>query len=171
MLIVLAACLLGQWFVAQLPLWGLGVAYGLRLQHPDQAQTPVDPRDRQFGIRELLIFTTIIAVILGIGRVVVASLPRSILGDEEAGIFVFLAVAAVLFALPLLVAGLLPRYAGLAVAIGLAVIAIASSAWQSYLARIPTNGSPWPAACQRTSPKSSASSRLKFLTCCEQYEA
>src|SRR5687768_3622032 len=30
---VLAACLLGQWLLVQAPLWGLGLFYGLRLQH------------------------------------------------------------------------------------------------------------------------------------------
>lgn len=128
MLIVLAGCLLGQWFIAQLPLWGLGLAYGLRLQHLDEINRAIDPRDRQFGIRELLIFTTIIAVILGIGRVVVARLPRSFVGNDEIGIFIFLAVAAVFFALTLLVAGLLPRYAGLALAIGVLAIAFVTLA-------------------------------------------
>jgi hypothetical protein len=126
LIIVLGGCLLAQWLIAQVPLWGLGLAYGVRVLHPSQLQRQPDPRERQFGIRELLIFTTIIGVILGLGRALVANMPRTVGVDHAVGIFAFLSVAAILLSMPLLIAGLLPHYWRRAIAIGLLVIVAAT---------------------------------------------
>lgn len=107
------ACLLGQWLCVQIPLWGLTIAYGSRLRHLHDESQAASPRERQFGIRELMIFTAIVGVVFGIGRVVVGNYASHIawMLGSEAPIFIFLAVAAIVVTLPLLLATLLPRFA------------------------------------------------------------
>lgn len=108
--LLLGACLLGQWLLLQFPLWGLRFAFQLQLQHEDEVQGEFDPREWQFGIRQLLIVTTIAGVVFGIGRVIVANLPAQFsLIRGEGPIFLFLAAAAIVLTLPLLLAGLLKR--------------------------------------------------------------
>jgi hypothetical protein len=70
-----------------------------------------DERPTQFGIRQFMIFTAIVSVILGIGRALFPYLP--LLGDArgEWPIFLFLAIASIVMTLPLVLAALLPRYA------------------------------------------------------------
>jgi hypothetical protein len=104
---IMAVCLAGQWLVVQVPLWGLGVYYGLRLD--DSPEAADAPRLRQFGIRQLMLVTAAVGVIFGIGRAVVPWVARQ-MGGGEVPIFIFLAIAAIVFTLPLLLAVLLPRY-------------------------------------------------------------
>jgi hypothetical protein len=120
---VLAGCLLAQWTLVQVPLWILGISYGIRMRHREDAQGEDDRRARQFGIRQLLIATTVLAVVLAIGRFVVLNADGGIV-DGEALIFALLGVAAVLMSLPLLMAALLPRYSVVAVAVVSLLIAV-----------------------------------------------
>jgi hypothetical protein len=113
--LIMSACLAGQWILVQLPLWALAIAYGLRVGHRDDAQSPTIG-DRQFGIRQLLILTTIVAMVLAACRWVVTSVAAET-DWTEAPVFAFLAIAAVAIALPLIVAGLLPRFSLVASAI------------------------------------------------------
>lgn len=121
--IMMGGCLFGQWLLVQLPVWGLAL-YGLRLRHC--SDPPESNRDRQFGIRQLMILTAIIAVVLGIARIVVGEAVVHWSGGDasESAIFVFLAGAGILMTLPLLVAGLLPRLAWIATGVVLALIAV-----------------------------------------------
>ncbi|HUE72282.1 MAG TPA: hypothetical protein VMP01_15465 [Pirellulaceae bacterium] len=129
---VIGACLIGQWFLVQLPLWGLAMGYGLRLRHRDDANMTSDPRERQFGIRQLLIITTIVAVVFGIGRLIVPNL--NIGSSGEPAIFIFLAVAAIVITLPLLLASLLPRLALPGTLVTLVLIGLAT-AWELPMLR------------------------------------
>jgi hypothetical protein len=130
-ILVVAACLLGQWMLVQLPLWGLALGYRLRLRHGSQAHLPVDRREGQFGIRQLMIFTAIVAVIFGVGRLVAANLSLQFNQGAAEGvpIFIFLAVAAILVTLPLVLAMLLPRFGAISVALLLGLVALAT-AWE-----------------------------------------
>lgn len=130
--VVIGLCLIGQWFLVQLPLWGLAMGYGLRLRHRDDLGAASDPRERQFGIRQLLIITTIVAVAFGIGRLIVPRLGFT--SDGEAPIFIFLAVAAIVITLPMLLASLLPRLALPATLVTLVLIALAT-AWELPMLR------------------------------------
>lgn len=125
--LIMAVCLAGQWLLVQIPLWGLAIGYGIRLRYRDDVEMATS-RDRQFGIRQLMILTAIVAVVLGICRwAIVATTtlyPQS--NWAEAGIFIFLAAAGVVMTVPLLVAALLPRFALLATTAVLALIAIAT---------------------------------------------
>jgi len=110
--IMFGALMLGQWFLLQIPLWGMAIGYGIRLQHRDDQERISDPRQQQFGIRQLLTITTLMGVIFGLGRLLVSSyLGRFNVDGEEYGILAFLGVAAVIVTLPLLLAALLRRHA------------------------------------------------------------
>ena len=61
-----------------------------------------------------MIFTGLVGVTLGIGRILVGALSNWFSIDGEGPIFVFLAVAAIVMTLPVLLAALLPRWAALA---------------------------------------------------------
>lgn len=125
--LMMGACVAGQWLLVQIPLWGLAVGYGLRLRHCDDADLG-DLRDRQFGIRQLLILTTIVAVVLGTCRWVLTATMATVQGSNwgELPIFAFLAVAGIVMTLPLLLAALLRRFAWLASAVVAALIAVAT---------------------------------------------
>lgn len=130
---LLAASLLGQWLIVQAILWGLAIAYGWRLHFQlaadDTGGTPRQ-RDRQFGIRQLMIVTAIIGVLLGTGRIILTNLPPDMhFPGQEVGVVIFLAVSAILITLPLLVAAFLPRVAVVSCVVLLVVIGVAT-AWQ-----------------------------------------
>lgn len=126
-IVVVGGCLIGQWFLVQLPLWGLAMGYGLRLRHRDDVSVTSDPRDRQFGIRQLLVITAIVAVVFGIGRLIVPNLHFG--SYDEPAIVAFLAVAAIVITLPTLLASLLPRLALPASLLTLVLIGLAT-AWE-----------------------------------------
>jgi hypothetical protein len=125
-------CLLGQWLVVQLPLWTLALGYGLRLRHVDDAEDRHDQRERQFGIRHLMVITAIVGVIFGVGRIVVSWQGESFRPESDVLVFVFLGAAAIALTLPLLLAGLLPRRAVLAVLVVLGLIGVAT-VWELTL--------------------------------------
>lgn len=132
--VVVGGCLLGQWFLVQLPLWGLAMGYGVRLQHRDEVGLGTDPRERQFGIRQLMIITAIVGVVFGIGRIVVVNLGHRLNVDGEVAIFGFLAIAAIVITLPVLLASLLPRLALPATLLVLVLVCFAT-AWELPMLR------------------------------------
>jgi cation transport ATPase len=130
--IILAGLLAAQWLVVQLPLWGLAVFYGLRLRHRSEAISAT-ARDRQFGIRQVMILTLIIAVVLGVGRMLVANLVDDLneerISSPDTLIFVYLTLASILLTLPLLLATIIPRHAWAATLAVLVLIALGTW-WQ-----------------------------------------
>lgn len=142
--VIIGACLFGQWLIVQLPLWALAVGFGLRLQHVDDWGKTQDRRSRQFSLRHLMIVTTIVGVILGAGRLLIEWLGESFSFDREAPAFIFLAAAAVILTLPLLLAGLLQRWAIPAVLVVLTLIGLVT-AWElTLLQMVPGGGGPGP---------------------------
>lgn len=123
--VTLAACVAGQWLALQAPLWFLSASYGLQI-HYRGMETETSIRPLQFGTRQLMIVTAILAVLLGVGRALVTTIDAS----SEVFAFIFLAVAGILMSLPLLLACLLPRWAVRSVLILLALIAAAT--WGEY---------------------------------------
>lgn len=121
---VVAACLAGQFAFLQLPFWGLVLSYGLRLRYRETTILRLDPRETQFGIRQLMIFTTIVAVVLGVGRFAVTYLPPFAEHQGATPALIFLGVTAILVTLPLILAALLPRFAIPAVAVVLVLIGL-----------------------------------------------
>jgi hypothetical protein len=128
--IVIGSCLLGQWLLLQLPLWALALGFKLHLRHADELNQGFDPRQWQFGIRQLIITTAIVGVVFGIGRLVVTNLSERLnLVSGEGPIFIFLALAAIVLTLPLLLAALMRRWA-LPGALVVLVLIGAATAWE-----------------------------------------
>jgi hypothetical protein len=109
--IVFGGAAFGQWLLAQFPLWPLAVGYGLRIRHAgDDALR--GRAEQQFGIRQLLIVTTIVAVALAIGRAIALAVATRFSVDIEVFIIIsFLAIAGLTMMLPLVLAALLLRHA------------------------------------------------------------
>lgn len=62
--------MLTQWFVIQLPLWVVRLKWGWRLirsRSADHENTPIEAKV-QFGVKHLLGWTTLVAIILGLGK-------------------------------------------------------------------------------------------------------
>ena len=126
--ILLGGCLLGQWLLVQVPFWLLAIFYGLRLRHADDAGIVPDPRERQFGIRQLMVFMAIVGVVFGVGRIVLPALFQafSLRSGADMWIIVFLAVAATAVTLPLLLAVLVEQRSLLATGLVLILIGLAT---------------------------------------------
>jgi hypothetical protein len=121
----IGSCFFAQWLALQLPLWGLRFVLQSKLQHISDEPEGINAVKWQFGIRQLLIVTTIVGVIFGIGRLTVGLLLKAI-GGGEFMVFLFLAGCAVVFSLPLLIAALLRRWTAVGVLIVLVLIGIAT---------------------------------------------
>lgn len=134
--------LAGQFVFLQLPFWVLALTTGRRLRFYDASAFRSDPRETQFGIRQLMIFTTIVAVVLGVGRVAILQLSQDSVYPGGQTIMVFLAVAAVVVTLPLILAALLPSFAAPAVALVLLLIGVVTVSEVPLLESIHGGGGP-----------------------------
>jgi len=137
-LIVLAACLLGQWLLVQVPLWGLAWAYDLRVAQRLETPLTGSQRTLQFGIRQLMTLTAVVASILGAGRAVIPLLAKSFQnwGGGEGVIFAFLAIAAVVMTLPLVMAALLPRVAAVVASLSVLLLIALATSWELPLLQL-----------------------------------
>jgi hypothetical protein len=139
--VLVGACLFGQWLLLQVPLWTIALAFGAHLRHSDHLQAGFDPRERQFGIRQLIIVTTIVAIIFGCGRLIVPQMAEQLkLTRGEAPIFIFLGVAAIVQTLPLLLAALMRRFAIPGVLVVLVLIGFATAYLEVPLLRLVSRG-------------------------------
>lgn len=98
------------WLIAQLPYWGMSLGFGLKLWHHTTAIGSTNLRQRQFGIRQLMIFTACIAVLLGVGRWLVLNVPKTMFDSNELKFWGFLFVSQIATSIPLICATMLPRY-------------------------------------------------------------
>ena len=71
--IVLSGVLLALWGTIQLPLWISRLFFGWRLCWPREETLEQGGNETQFGIRQLLAWTALVAITLGIGRWLVSS--------------------------------------------------------------------------------------------------
>ena len=121
---ILGCCYFGQWLLLQLPLGGLALVFGIQLRRPaDVGQDPTSNQVR-FGIRHLLIVMLVTSVVLGIGRAIV---PLISIGSREWHIFIFLAVAAIVVTLPLILASLMRRMAILGTLLAIILVGLATA--------------------------------------------
>ncbi|WP_425616999.1 hypothetical protein NA78x_000664 [Anatilimnocola sp. NA78] len=96
------------WLVAQFPLWCGSLIFSVRLRH---CSLPVDDvRERQFGIRQLMIFTALIGVLLGLGRMLLSLAWFDLRVDDQLGFFLFLLIAQMIVSVPLIFASLLHKH-------------------------------------------------------------
>jgi hypothetical protein len=124
-IVVVGGCLLGQWLALQVPLGALARGFGLHLRQGDDGEGGAKVRQLRFGIRHLLLVMLIVGVILGMGRIAISNISFS--GSREAPIFVFLATAAFVLTLPLLLAALMRRNAILGVLLALSFIGVTTA--------------------------------------------
>lgn len=111
------------WLVAQVPWWGVSLYFRLKLWHQGTPLPSHSTRHRQFGIRQLMIFTAFIAILLGMGRWLMQSIPNTIFDSEELKFWAFLCVSQIAMSVPLICATMLPRYVPAGVLISLLLIA------------------------------------------------
>lgn len=128
-LVVYGGGMLLQWLLVQFPIWLVVARYGLRVGLPDGSGRVSDSRKNQFGIREIMVLTALVAVALGMGRLMLGGL--QVKDDfakwKDVLIFVFLAVANAVISLPLVGGMLLPRRASLATCGALVFVAFATA--------------------------------------------
>jgi hypothetical protein len=129
--LIIGACLFGQWLFLQFPLWGLAIGWGVRLQHCDDVEQP-GQEQLQFTIRQLLVVTAAVGVVFGIGRVALPIIHQNMGGTM---IFALLTAIELILTLPLVLAALLRRFAIPGVVLALVLIAVAT-AWEMPLLRM-----------------------------------
>jgi hypothetical protein len=145
-LIVFGIVLGGQWLFAQVPLWFLAIAYGLRLTSLHGETSDAPRMTRQFGIRQLMVVTAVVAVVLGIGRLLVGWLLRDegFLNDAGEGFFIigFIAASGVVCILPLVLAMLMSRGAAIAALASLVFVGLVTWAELPVLQAVSSTVSP-----------------------------
>jgi hypothetical protein len=116
--------LLLEWVLVQIPLWVLTTRRGLRIVHASATMAEGRQSEQQFGIRHVLILTTLVAIVLSFGRFALGGLkqegtppPASIVV-----VFSFLAIFNAIYTLTVAGASFLEtwRYVGA----GLAIVAV-----------------------------------------------
>ena len=123
--IVFGAITFSQWLLLQLLLWSIRLAFGVQMRHVQDEEFAYDPSQQQFGIRQLMIITTVVGVALGIGRLVIPRLiDQTYFPGHDLPILAFLVVAEVVLTLPLVLAALLRRYAVGGTVVALAFVAL-----------------------------------------------
>jgi hypothetical protein len=125
-LVMFGSGIFAQWIMTQAVLWTIVGGFGVRLTR-NSAVLATGSGSPQFGIRSLMIVTAVIAVLLGLGRILVPPIIKRI----DFGPFViigYLAIAGVLMLIPLLLAALVPRGAWWAVPVVLVLGALATAA-------------------------------------------
>jgi hypothetical protein len=111
LLLTYSGTLLFQWLVLQTPIWLLVARYGLRVRCVDDVELANDSRDKQFGIRQIMALTALVALVLGIGRLLLGGMQRgtSFGKPVELVAYACLALANVLVSAPAIGVMLLPR--------------------------------------------------------------
>jgi hypothetical protein len=108
MLLVYGGAVLGQWLLVQIPLWLLVARHGLRIVGASPKPANRQLLDQQFGIRQIMILTALVAVVLGAGRILLGGMKSNEpFGDwTKVLIFAFFAVSNAAIAFPLIAAAL-----------------------------------------------------------------
>lgn len=94
--LLVAGLIVFLWMAIQIPLWGLRRALRLRLLKPNWSQDIGHALHDQFSIGQMLIFTLVLAIVLGLGRAVFSAADlRSFfnLPIEVAAVFALLSAA------------------------------------------------------------------------------
>jgi hypothetical protein len=120
--VVPGIAMFAQWILIQMPLWFVRLKFGWRLGTIDQ-HTPSDAPSKnvQFGIKHLLIWTTVVGVFLGVARIVLR-IPEMHTNDAL-GFSIFL-LCNCLFVWPTVMAGVMNRWltSALMAAAGITVV-------------------------------------------------
>lgn len=143
---IMASCIAGIWITVQIPYWLLRAFGRMSLRLPGVSPFAKEEALPQYGIGQLLIFTSIIAVIFGVGRGVFALLPpmSEYFRGGEAGIFGALAVAAILISLPLPPAIFVQGWRALVATVTILVLIALATWWELPLFTQIMGASPGP---------------------------
>ena len=136
--LLICGAMLVQMILVQLPLWVMRARHSLRMLAPTEQVAPLRRAEYQFGIRQLLILTTGVAVILALGRwIFSANNLEELAGNWESVIAVsIIVISNSLLTLPLTIGLLLPRRAWLGLLISLAFFATVTLLEQPVFAAI-----------------------------------
>ncbi len=133
--------------LVQMLAWPMRFWLGLRIgqpayEHDGNSESLVS---RQFGIQQLMIVTTVVAVIIGSGRLLLPYLSRWLVSSHESAIFAFLIIAACIICIPLVFAILGMRKPVLPTLVLLAFTAFATYSELPLLASLgmTTGGPDW----------------------------
>jgi hypothetical protein len=97
---MIALLFLAQWFTMQMPLWFTRIGFRWRLAWPNEVFLDHPRRELQFGIRQLFGWTAMVAILMGICRVVLPELEADRMHGIDARMMI--AFAILLFANSLL---------------------------------------------------------------------
>ena len=124
--LVYAAAVMGQWLFVQAPLWLLAGRFGLRIVSCQENVEISKREEQQFGIREVMVLTFLVALLLGAGRFMLGGLKSdgAMGGIKGALVFGFLALSNAIMAVPLIAGALAPRRALRAVGGALLIVAL-----------------------------------------------
>jgi len=137
-----------QFLLLQAPYWLLRWSNGLRVMHASQFDELALPERFQFRLWQMLLVTTVAAIVLGIGRGLVSLLTVSgFRARDLAEMVVFLTLFVgfnLLLAWPMIWAVLSPGRAGWKIAVALALVAATTAVEYPVVASLLGNGgAPW----------------------------
>jgi hypothetical protein len=118
---------LGQWLLVAVPLGLLRYQRKVCLRHTSDVPLSTFHADQQFGIREVIILTVLTAILLGAIRGLIQMKPWFPGYIDNLASLGYLALCHVFFALPLLVAPLLRRFALVATVAAMALTAVVTA--------------------------------------------
>lgn len=126
--LLFGAAFVGQWMLVQIPIWLVVVVFGLSVRHGSELEGESGLKDRQFGTRQLMVLTVIVAVVLGVGRLLFGAASQQTVASDWSGMIAVFVVAFchALMALPLVVAALLRNNVVLGVCAALLLVALAT---------------------------------------------
>ncbi len=96
-----------QWILVQVPLWIVRLTFGWQMGVIDQQNEASGPSDLQFGIKHLIIWTTFVAIVLGLAKLLVGKVS---VDSQEAVGFGLLLICNSLLAWPTLLGSLAYRW-------------------------------------------------------------
>ncbi len=121
--VIIAAVLMVQAILTRFLLWTVRVCFGVELT--SQTETPHHTGERrQFGIVQLIAFTTMLAIVLAVVRGLVQwSAAAGLFTESPLPLYLFIATATVLVTLPVAAASLLDRHPIIAMVIAALLVA------------------------------------------------
>jgi len=117
-----------QWLLVQVPMWVGAAIYGLSIRHCVDERLCHKLSNQQFGIRQVMILTAIVAVVMGVGRILFGGASQQTVVTDWSGMAPFFVAATyhALIAFPLVAAALLKRRTAIGVLAALLLVALAT---------------------------------------------
>lgn len=130
------------WALALLPLWLTAFAFRLRLRYQAESPDADTTKERQFGIRELMIFTTFVAVLAALAKLILNSQLIPDPDREFITVMSVLVVTQILVGVPLIFSGLLQQRVALATVVALVLVAVVTVLEHLTISQVMPRGMP-----------------------------